>query len=74
MAISVQRQRGGGERERDERGREREVENGGGEKNIKVFRVDREITGFIIFSRLRSITGDGVAADALKELLFAFEW
>lgn len=72
MAISVQRQRGGG-RERDERGREREVEWRRG-KNIKVFRVDREITGFIIFSRLRSITGDGVAADALKELLFAFEW
>lgn len=54
-------------------GREREVENGGGGKNIKVFRVDREITGFIIFSRLRSVTGDGATADALKELPFAFE-
>lgn len=31
----------------------------GRKKIIKVFRVDREITGFIIFSQLRSITGDG---------------
>lgn len=45
------------------------------EKKGKVFRVDREITGFIIFSQLiLSITNDRATAGTLKELVFVFEW
>lgn len=45
---------------------------GGGQK--KVSRVDREITGFIIFSQLiLSITNDRATAGTVKELVFVFE-
>lgn len=40
----------------------------------KVFTVDREITGFIIFSQLiLSITNDRAVAGTVKELVFVFE-
>lgn len=53
-----------------ERGRE-----GAKKKKGKVFRADREITGFIIFSQLiLSITNDRAMAGTLKELVFVFEW
>ena len=44
------------------------------EKKEKVFGVDREITGFIIFSQLiLSITNDRATAGTVKELVFVFE-
>lgn len=43
-------------------------------KKKKLFTVDREITGFIIFSQLiLSITNDRAAAGAVKELVFVLE-
>lgn len=59
MAISVAEKK---ENEREQK------------KKGKVFRVDREITGFIIFSQLiLSITNDRATAGTVKELLFVFE-
>lgn len=67
MAISVP--------EKKEREMERGREGAKKKKRRKVFRVDREITGFIIFSQLiLSITNDRVTAGTLKQLVFAFEW
>lgn len=64
MAISV-----------PEKKRERNGEREQKKEKRKVFRVDREITGFIIFSQLiLSITNDRVTAGTLKQLVFAFEW
>lgn len=61
-----------GEREKKREGREREWEI---KKKEKVLRVDREITGFIIFSQLiLSITNDRVTEGPLRKLMFAFEW
>lgn len=58
---------GGGEKERE---REKESQE---EKRKKVLRVDREITGFIIFSQLiLSITSDRVTTST-KGLVFVFE-
>lgn len=47
----------------------------GNKKKEKVSRVDREITGFIIFSQLiLSVTDDRVTAGPLRKPMFAFEW
>lgn len=57
-----------------ERARERGREGAKKKKKGKVFRADREITGFIIFSQLiLSITNDRATAGTLKELVFVFE-
>lgn len=63
MAISVS----------EKKGREREGETERTKKG-KAFRVDREITGFIIFSQLiLSITNDRPTAGTVKELVFVLE-
>lgn len=61
-----------GREKKKREGREREWEI---KKKEKVLRVDREITGFIIFSQLiLSITNDRVTEGPLRKLMFAFEW
>lgn len=71
MAISV----AGKKKRAREQGREGEREQKKRKKKKgKVFRADREITGFIIFSQLiLSITNDRATAGTLKEPVFVFE-